>query len=126
MVPTMEAQRVLIVEDDLATLFVMRRLFTQRGWKVSQCKTVAATLDQLDPPPDWIILDLGLADGDGEDVLRHVRQAGIPSRVAVVSAGLDPHRIQGLKPLKPDLLLAKPISFDALLDACAGPFPPSS
>lgn len=119
----MGARRVLIVEDDLATLFVMRRLFAQRGWNVSQSKSVADSLGLLDPPPSWIVLDLGLADGDGEDVLRHVRGAGLPTRVAVVSGNLDPHRIQGLQALKPDLLFEKPIKFDELIDACGSPPP---
>lgn len=112
--------RVLIVEDDLATLFAMRTLFGQRGWDVSESRTIAAALAQLDPPPDWIVLDLSLADGDGEEVLRHVRGAGVPSRVAVVSGALDADRLAVLKPLRPDLMLAKPILFGELLETCEG------
>ncbi|WP_406698206.1 response regulator [Singulisphaera sp. Ch08] len=81
-------------------------------------RTVASALENLDPPPDWILLDLWLSDGDGEDVLRHVRAAGIPSHVAVISAGLDSERIASLQPLQPDLMIPKPISFEKLLEAC--------
>ncbi len=64
------------------------------------------------------MLDLGLIDGSGEEVLRYVREAGMPSRVAVVSGHIDPSSILGLKPWKPDVLLTKPIHFEDLLAAC--------
>ena len=51
--------RVLIVEDGLATQIAMLKLFKVRGWEVLQSRTVAGALSQLEPPPDWIILDLG-------------------------------------------------------------------
>src|SRR4051794_21693232 len=94
--------RVLIVEDSLAMLYALRAQFEAFGWEVRLSRTVELALGQLDPAPDWIILDLWLSDGDGEEVLRHVRQAGIPSRVAVISAGLDSERIARLVPLRPD------------------------
>jgi DNA-binding response OmpR family regulator len=111
---------VLIVEDDLATQFAMRKLFSLEGWDVSQSRTVAAALPLLDPAPDWIVLDLGLADGSGEDVLRHVRAASIPSGVIVLSGQVDDDRLAVLRPLKPDFVFQKPIHFDDLLKACRG------
>jgi DNA-binding response OmpR family regulator len=118
------AGRVLIVEDSLSMLYALRAQFEASGWEVTLARTVDLALGQLDPAPDWIILDLWLADGDGEEVLRHVRQARIPSRVAVISAGLDPERIASLVPLRPELVIPKPISFANLLKACCGGGPP--
>ncbi|SIO39053.1 Response regulator receiver domain-containing protein [Singulisphaera sp. GP187] len=113
--------RVLIVEDDMATLYALKRLFQGQGWQVSSSRSIEKALVQLDSPPDWIVLDLGLIDGSGEEVLRYVREAGIPSRVAVVSGLLGPASLPGLKSLKPDLMLTKPIHFDELLVACGTP-----
>src|SRR5262245_2475856 len=113
-------RRVLLVEDDLSILLVMQRLFGRDGWIVSHSRTVAEALAQLDLKPDWIVLDLGLADGDGAEILRHVRDAGIPSRVAIISGRLDDDRLTALAPLKPDLVFHKPVSFDDLLRACGG------
>lgn len=117
---------VLIVEDSLAMGYALRAQFEAFGWTVTLARTVALALEQLAsprppdaaPPPDWILLDLWLSDGDGQDVLRHVREAGIPCRVAVISAGLDAERVASLQPLRPDLMLAKPISFEKLIEAC--------
>lgn len=109
---------VLIVEDSLAMGYALRAQFQAFGWEVTLSRTVASALENLDPPPDWILLDLWLSDGDGQDVLRYVREAGISSHVAVISAGLDPERIASLEPLRPDLMIPKPISFEKLLEAC--------
>ncbi|AGA24649.1 response regulator transcription factor [Singulisphaera acidiphila] len=117
---------VLIVEDDLATLYALERLFQSQGWQVSSSRTIENALTQLESPPDWIVLDLGLIDGNGEDVLRYVREAGIPSRVAVVSGLIGPASLPGLRPLKPDVLLMKPIHFEDLLVACETPTSPSA
>lgn len=110
--------QILIVEDDLAHLYALRTLFEREGWQVSESRTLAGALAQLDPPPDWIILDLGLADGDGEVLLDHVRGAGLPSRVAVVSSKLDAERIARLQPLKPEAILEKPVPFETLRKVC--------
>ena len=112
---------VLIVEDDMATLYALTRLFQGQGWQVSSSRTIEKALVELESPPDWIVLDLGLIDGNGEDVLRYVREAGLPSRVAVVSGLIGPASLPGLKPLKPDVLLTKPIHFEDLLAACEAP-----
>src|SRR4051794_30999055 len=87
-----EPRRILIVEDDLAILYALQTLFGRHGWTVAISRTIAGAFERLDPAPDWIILDLGLADGDGEVVLRRVREEPIATRVAVVSAVLAQDR----------------------------------
>lgn len=121
-----QAHRVLLVEDDMATLYALTRLFETQGWDVSSSRSIETALTQLDSPPDWIVLDLGLADGNGEEVLRYVRKKDIPSRVAVVSGLITPERLSHLKPLRPDALLEKPTPFDDLLRACGIADPRSS
>jgi two-component system KDP operon response regulator KdpE len=110
-------RRILIVEDDLATLYTLRAMFDRAGWDVSSARTLAGALVSLVPAPEWIVLDLGLADGDGEEVLRSVRESGIGTRVAVFSGALDHERIARLAPWRPDLVIAKPIAFTKLLEA---------
>lgn len=117
--------RILIVEDDMATLYALQTLFVHRGWKVSLSRTVAGALTQLSTPFDWILLDLDLADGDGEEVLRHIRETGVRSRVVVLSAVQDPERHHDLKPLRPDMVLSKPVRFGQLIEACSGAYSPS-
>ena len=75
---------------------------------------------RLESPPDWIVLDLELVDGRGEDVLRHVRESQLPSRVAVLSGMIGPENLSRLKPLKPNAMLEIPIQSDDLIKLCAG------
>jgi DNA-binding response OmpR family regulator len=110
--------RILIVEDDLATLYALERLFRSQGWSVRASRTVEEALAQLDVPPNWIVLDLELPDGSGEEVLRHVRDSRSSARVAVVSGTPELDSLPSLKPLKPDVVMAKPIHFEDLLAAC--------
>lgn len=117
----MEGRRLLIVEDDLATLYALRALFERRGWQVLVARTVANALAVFDAAaPDWVILDLYLPDGDGEEVLRWLRETGRPCQVAVTSGALDPERVARLLEWKADLVMGKPIDFVKLYSACLG------
>lgn len=110
--------RLLIVEDDAATRQAMRSAFGRKGWVVSEASTVAEALALLDPPPQLIVLDLILSDGDGEAVLRKVREADIKTCVAVCSGTNDPSRLAVVRALHPDILLNKPIDAAALCRVC--------
>ena len=78
--------RVLLVDDDPTILRTLRINFRARGYAV---EAVAAGRDALatlaDAPVDVVILDLGLPDLDGIEVLRRIRSSsGV--RVIVLSA----------------------------------------
>ncbi len=75
-------ERVLVVDDDETIRRTLRINLRARGYEVEE---VASGLDALstleDAPPDLVILDLGLPDVDGVEVLRRIRRT---SRVPVV------------------------------------------
>lgn len=67
-------QRILLVEDDPAICDVLSLLFETNGFQavpVATCQR-AMSAAQADRP-DVCIIDLGLPDGDGIEVIRHVR-----------------------------------------------------
>jgi len=105
---------MLVVEDDPTTCDLLRAIFAHLGWQVAVASTVAEGLSLLDPPPDLLVLDLTLPDGDGTDLLRHVRTAHLPTRVAVTT-GHDPALLSAVSSLRPDALLQKPIE---VADVC--------
>jgi DNA-binding response OmpR family regulator len=105
----MGKRRVLVVEDDLGTRRALRGLFHHAGWEVIAVGTVAAGLEALDPPPDCAVLDLMLPDGDGEVILKKVREDGLPTCVAVCTGTMDPDRIGAVEALRPEALLQKPV-----------------
>ena len=110
----MDRHRMLVVEDDRTTCDLLRAIFAHMGWDVDVAETVAEGLAGLDPPPDLLVLDVTLPDGDGTDILRKVRSDHLPTRVAVTT-GHDPGMLTALASLRPDALLQKPIEVE---DVC--------
>lgn len=77
---------VLIVEDDPRLRRTLTISLTARRYQVTEAPTAAAAIATLDAdPPDLVLLDLGLPDRDGLDVLAHLR-AGSRTPVIVLSA----------------------------------------
>ncbi|WP_169977810.1 response regulator [Tautonia rosea] len=102
---------LLIVEDDRSLLEVWKTIFSTRGWHVSSATTLAEGLAHLDPPPDYVILDLELPDGSGEAILRQIRELGLKTRVAVTTGSDDLSR---LTDLHPEALFQKPVDVAAI------------
>lgn len=118
----MDENHVLIVEDDPATRRSLGRLFARNGWHVTEAadsSEAILALDANDAPPDWMILDLMLPDGDGEFMLRRVRKTRLPVRVAVCTGAESPQRLAAVSRFAPDLLVREPIDMAALLEACS-------
>ncbi len=66
--------RVLLVEDEPEMRRALAMNLTARGYQVSTAADGAAALDQAGAAmPDVIVLDLGLPDLDGMDIIRAVR-----------------------------------------------------
>jgi DNA-binding response OmpR family regulator len=75
---------LLLVEDDPGIRVALTRALTERGHAVASESTGMAGLQRvLDDPPDLVVLDLGLPDVDGLQVLRMLRPV---SRVPVIVA----------------------------------------
>ncbi len=117
---TKSPKRVLIVEDHDATRRALRGIFRVRGYDVATAATLTEALRLLDPPPDCIVLDLMLPDGRGEDLLRTVREANLPTTVTVCTGIEDLARLRGVERLRPDALLVKPVDVDTLFATCEG------
>lgn len=105
----MSHHRLLVVEDDESIRTSWTVIFSQRGWEVITARSVAEGLALLDPAPDYLILDLTLPDGDGETILRRVRETNLKTRVAVTTGETSPARLRVVRELKPDAVFLKPI-----------------
>ncbi|MET0310730.1 MAG: response regulator transcription factor [Burkholderiaceae bacterium] len=68
--------RVLVVEDDEGIASGLRLAMRGEGWAFDVVPGVAQAKAALRAEPfDVVLLDLGLADGEGTEVLRFVREA---------------------------------------------------
>lgn len=78
---------VLVVDDELPFLRILSMNFAARGFRVSAAATGAAALQIVAADhPDVMILDLGLPDLDGTEVIRRLRDGGHGLPIIVVSA----------------------------------------
>jgi two-component system, OmpR family, KDP operon response regulator KdpE len=111
------ASRVLVVEDEPALLRALRINLRARGYDVA---TAAAGREALAEarrrPPDVVLLDLGLPDVDGGEVIRELRvwsaapvivlsgRAGSGDKIGALDAGADDYVT---KPFDMEELLAR-------------------
>jgi two-component system KDP operon response regulator KdpE len=66
---------VLIVDDELPIRRFLRVSLAGEGYRVVEAATAAEALDQIAAQrPDVVVLDLGLPDRDGVEVIREVRE----------------------------------------------------
>ena len=119
---TAEAQarqtRVMIVEDhadfrDLMGVLLSNqpdiKLIAQAG-SLAEARDQAARLEL-----DVAVLDLGLPDGSGADLISDLRRASGDVRVMVLSASLDPEGIEKARRAGADEILDKLTPLDEVL-----------
>ena len=115
-------RKVLVVEDDAASLKALTRLLILEGYEVLGATNLQEAAAQLVWQPDFILLDLMLPDGSGLDFLSAVRRHDQSALVAILSGGSDDLLAQAAK-LKPDALFRKPVYIHRLLAWMKNPVP---
>jgi len=111
--------RLLLIEDNQRLGAMIAQGLAREGHVVDQRATLVEAGDALDAAPyDLILLDLGLPDGDGGELLRQRRRAGLRTPVLVLTArsGLD-DRVAGLDSGADDYLV-KPFELAELAARC--------
>ncbi|MFF4894635.1 response regulator [Micromonospora chersina] len=109
--------RILVVDDEPQILRALRINLRARGYEVQVAETGTAALrTAASHPPDLVVLDLGLPDLDGVEVIRGLRgwttvpiivlsgRAGSEDKVSALDAGADDYVT---KPFGVDELLAR-------------------
>ncbi len=90
--------KLLLIEDVPPLAALTREALQGEGFTVDLAASVEQAVETLAvAPPDVIVLDLGLPDGDGLDLLHRLRAGGstVPVLVVTARAGLN-DRIEGL------------------------------
>lgn len=107
--------RILLVEDDAALGDGLSRTLSDWGFDTTLAKTGSyADSALMTQPYDLVILDLGLPDIDGREVLRHlrVRKSAIPVLILTARDALN-DRVSGLE-LGADDYMTKPFELREL------------
>jgi len=90
--------RILLVEDDRETRRLVESLLSDDGYAVDAVgRRATATAAARTATYDAVVLDLGLPDGDGIELCREWRRAGVTTPILVVTARADvASRVRGL------------------------------
>jgi two-component system KDP operon response regulator KdpE len=104
--------KVLVAEDDRLIRRLLRASLSPRGFLVIEAETGAAALDLLrDERPDLVILDLGLPDVDGLDLLRNIRGGSNVPIVVLSNTTAVTIKVEALEAGASDFV-TKPFSVD--------------
>lgn len=111
------AMRILVVDDEADLIATYRRLFHRHGYEVTSAATRAGGLLLIDSwPPDLVITDLELPDGDGLDLVRAARGTSATSGIIVVSGRSSSGAREDAIAAGASAFVDKPFSTDALRD----------
>ncbi len=106
----MSRKRVLLVEDERSIAEPLSDALKREGFEVHVAGSAAAGLEMFSAqPPDLVLLDVMLPDGDGRDVLREIRQRSRTPVVMLTARGEEMDRVLGLE-LGADDYVTKPFS----------------
>lgn len=106
---------VLVVEDDPPLRRFLRTALVAHGFRVIETATLGeATVAVTTHNPEVIVLDLGLPDGDGLDLVRRVREWSALPIVVVSARGREADKVEALDAGADDYL-TKPFGTGELL-----------
>lgn len=108
-------QRVLVVDDEPAILRFLQPALEANGFEVVAAATAAEALKRIaGGRPEIVVLDLGLPDGDGKDVIRQVRQWSEVPIVVLSAREREAEKIEALD-LGADDFVNKPFGVGELM-----------
>ena len=111
----MNKPQILVVEDDAAVASLITTTLETQGYQFHRAKNGAgAVMDALSYRPDVMLLDLGLPDMDGVDIIKKVRAWSNLPIIVVSARSEDGDKVRALDAGADDYL-TKPFSVDELL-----------
>ncbi len=110
-------QQVLIVEDDQTLAEAMGELVRSLALQASAVQSRSEAYEALRKDCDIVIVDLGLEDGSGLDICRHIRENGMNLPVIIYTGKeVTPEEEKNLKAYAECIILKTANSEERLLD----------
>jgi two-component system, OmpR family, KDP operon response regulator KdpE len=107
--------RVLVIDDEPPIRKLLRMGLSTQGYQILEAPTGKVALEKLSENPGLVILDLGLPDIQGLDLLRMIRGRNESVPIVVLSSrGDEAGKVQALD-LGADDYVTKPFGMDELL-----------
>jgi two-component system KDP operon response regulator KdpE len=107
--------RVLVVDDEPAILKFLKPALEANDYEVVSAVTAAEAVKRIAKDvPEVVVLDLGLPDGDGKDVIREVRQWSRVPIIVLSAREREAEKIEALD-LGADDFVNKPFGIGELM-----------
>jgi two-component system KDP operon response regulator KdpE len=107
--------KILVVDDEPPIRKLLRMGLTAHGYDVLDASNGKIALEQLEKKPHLVILDLGLPDIDGLELLRKIRDRQESLPIVVLSSREDEAGKVAALDLGADDYVTKPFGMDELL-----------
>jgi two-component system KDP operon response regulator KdpE len=107
--------RVLVIDDEPPIRKLLRMGLAAAGYQTAEAADGRTALERLADGPDVIILDLGLPDTQGLDLLRTLRERNDKVPIVVLSSRSDERAKVAALDLGADDYVTKPFGMDELL-----------
>lgn len=105
---------VLVVDDEPALLRTVSANLNRRGFRVDLAQNGEQAIARAEEHPDLIVLDLGLPDLDGLDVIRQVRARSDTPIIVLSARDTEREKVRALE-IGADDYLTKPFGVDELV-----------
>lgn len=107
--------KILVVDDEPPIRKLLRMGLSTQGYEILDAPNGKTALELLESKPDLVILDLGLPDIQGHELLRTIRARNDSVPIVVLSSrGDEAGKVQALD-LGADDYVTKPFGMDELL-----------
>jgi two-component system KDP operon response regulator KdpE len=107
--------RVLVIDDEPPIRKLLRMGLATQGYQTAEAPNGKTALELLTENPDLIILDLGLPDIQGLELLRTIRERNDKVPIVVLSSRGDEHAKVEALDLGADDYVTKPFGMEELL-----------
>jgi CheY-like chemotaxis protein len=105
--------RILVVDDEPAQRFMLRRLFERAGHEVADAGDGAAALRAVrESAPDLVVTDMMMPVMGGSELIRQLRCEPATAGIPILAVSGDPHLAAGA-----DAIIPKPYRPEHLTEA---------
>ncbi|PRD42843.1 DNA-binding response regulator [Phyllobacterium phragmitis] len=113
---TISTVKILVVDDEPPIRKLLRVGLSTQGYTILEASNAKTAIEQLEANrPDLILLDLGLPDISGHELLRKWRNEGMALPVVILSSRTDEVGIVGALELGADDYVTKPFGMNELV-----------
>ncbi|MCD6539928.1 MAG: response regulator [Candidatus Omnitrophica bacterium] len=108
-------KKILVVEDEEEIIEFLKNFLRRRKIEVYLAKSGLEALDVFEKEsPDLVLLDIGIPQIDGLEVLREIKEKVPQTKVIMVTGRADKKSISKAKKLSADAYINKPVDLAEL------------